>query len=163
LVDARFRGRDRKLLLQANRNGFFYALDRTTGEFLLGEPFVKKLTWATGIGRDGRPQLAEGDEPTAAGTKTCPAVRGATNWYSTAFNPATRLFYVMAVEDCTIYRRSQGGGYTGYSEPADPPGKVLRALDLETGRVAWEAPQVGAPEFNYSGVLSTAGGLVFYG
>jgi PQQ-dependent dehydrogenase (methanol/ethanol family) len=163
LADARFGGRERKLLLQANRNGFFYVLDRTNGEFLLGKPFVKKLTWASGIDPRGRPQLAQGNEPTEMGTKTCPAVRGATNWYSTAFNPATRLFYVMAVEDCNVYRRAQNGGYVPYAEPADPPAKVLRALDLETGRVAWEVPQVGAPEFNYSGVLSTAGGLLFYG
>ena len=98
-----------------------------------------------------------------AGTKTCPAVRGATNWYSTAYNPATRLFYVMAVEDCNIYRQSELGGYVPSSDPTDPPEKYLRAIDIETGKIAWEIPQVGAPEANYSGVLSTAGGLVFYG
>jgi PQQ-dependent dehydrogenase (methanol/ethanol family) len=163
LVDARFRGAERKLLLQANRNGFFYVLDRTTGEFLLGKPFVKKLTWASGIGADGRPQLVTGNQPTPGGTKTCPAVRGATNWYSTAFNPAARLFYVMAVEDCNIYVQSKMGGYVPYHDPADPPEKYLRAVDIETGKIAWEIPQVGAPEANYSGVLSTAGGLVFYG
>ena len=87
LVNARFGGKDRKLLLQANRNGFYYVLDRTNGEFLLGQPFVKKLTWASGIDKKGRPQLVEGNKPSRAGTVTCPAVRGATNWYSTAFNP----------------------------------------------------------------------------
>jgi alcohol dehydrogenase (cytochrome c) len=163
LVNARFQGRDRKLLLQANRNGFFYVLDRTNGEFLLGKPFVKKLTWASGIGPDGKPQLVEGNQPTRAGTKTCPAVRGATNWYSTAFNPDTRLFYVMAVEDCNIYKQSQLGGYEPYHDVSDPPEKYLRALDIDTGRIVWEIPQVGAPEANYSGALSTAGGLVFYG
>ena len=110
LVNAPFQGRERKLLLQANRSGFFYVLDRMTGEFLAGTPFVRKLTWASGIGRDGRPQEVEGNKPTPAGTKTCPAVRGATNWYSTAYNPATRLFYVMAVEDCNIYRQSDRAG-----------------------------------------------------
>ncbi len=163
LVDTKFRGRERKLLLQANRNGFYYVLDRLSGEFLLGRPFVKKLTWASGIGADGRPQLVEGNRPSRQGTKTCPAVRGATNWYSTAFNPATRLFYVMAVEDCNIYKQSKLGGYEPYHDAADPPRKYLRALDVETGRVVWEIPQVGAPEANYSGVLSTAGGVVFYG
>src|SRR5438067_884051 len=103
LVNAPFQGRERKLLLQANRSGFFYVLDRTTGEVLLGKPFVRKLTWASGIGPDGRPRELEGARPTPAGTKTCPAVRGATNWHSTAFNPATRLFYAMAVEDCNLY------------------------------------------------------------
>jgi alcohol dehydrogenase (cytochrome c) len=163
LVNAPFQGRERKLLLQANRSGFFYVLDRTTGEFLLGKPFVRKLTWASGIGRDGRPQELEGNQPTPLGTKTCPAVRGATNWYSTAYNPLTKLFYVMAVEDCNIYRQSERGGYVPSRDPSNPPEKYLRAIDIETGRIVWEVGQVGAPEGNYSGVLSTAGGLVFYG
>lgn len=162
-VNARFRGEERKLLLQANRNGFYYVLDRTNGQFLLGTPFVKKLTWASGIGKDGRPVLVEGNQPTRMGTKACPAVRGATNWYSTAYHPGTRLFYVMAVEDCNIYQQSALGGYVPYQDPKDPPLKVLRALDMETGKVAWEIVQTGAPEANYSGVLTTAGGLLFYG
>ncbi len=162
LVNAKFKGRDRKLILQANRNGFFYVLDRTNGEFLLGTPFVKRLTWAKGIDPKGRPILAENSTPTMGGIKTCPAVRGATNWYSTAYNPMTKLFYVMAVEDCNIYRQS-GDWFVPYSDPANPPLKVLRALDIETGKVVWEVPQEGAPEINYSGVLSTAGGLIFYG
>jgi len=163
LVDTQWRGRERKLLLQANRSGFFYVLDRVTGELLLAEPFVNKLTWATGIGKDGRPILTKGNEPTRRGVKSCPAVRGATNWYSTAFHPATKLFYVMAVEDCNIYRQAALGGYEPYHDPANPPGKYLRAIDIETGKIAWEIEQVGAPESNYSGVLATAGGLVFYG
>ncbi|MES1257367.1 MAG: PQQ-binding-like beta-propeller repeat protein [Acidobacteriota bacterium] len=163
LVDTRFNGRDRKLLLHADRNGFFYVLDRITGELLLGKPFVRKLTWASGIGADGRPQLLAGNRPTKAGIKTCPAVRGATNWYSTAFDPATRLFYVMAVEDCSIYQQTKAGGFEPYRDPADPAEKFLRAIDIETGKVVWETLQIGPPESNYSGVLSTAGGLVFYG
>ncbi len=162
LVNAPFKGKDRKLLLQANRNGFFYVLDRTTGEFLLGKPFVNRITWASGIDAAGRPQLLDGNKPSALGTKTCPAVRGATNWYSTAFNPATMLFYVMAVEDCTIYQTGKRQ-YVPYREPADPPMKFLRAIEIETGKIAWEIEQVGPPEYNYSGVLSTAGGTVFYG
>ena len=109
-------------------------LDRTKGELLLGKPFVKKLTWASGIGADGRPQLLEGNRPTREGSKTCPAVRGATNWYSTAFNPETHLFYLMAVEDCTIYRQDPHGGYVPYRDPSDPPGKYLRALDINTAK-----------------------------
>lgn len=163
LVDTMYRGRQRKLLLQANRNGFVYVLDRTTGEFLLGKPFVKKMNWASGIGADGVPQLLPANEPTKAGVKTCPSVRGATNWYSTAFHPETKLFYVMAVEDCSIYTKSQRGGYEGYRVPSDSGLKFLRALNIETGEVAWEIPQVGPQEANYSGVLTTAGGLLFYG
>ncbi len=163
LVDAPFHGHLRKLLLHANRNGFFYVLDRTTGKFLQGSAFVKKLTWASRIGADGRPVLLPGSDTTDGGVKTCPAVRGATNWYSTAFDPATGLYYVMSVEDCTIYRKAHDGGYVFLNDPADPPHKVLRALSVETGQVAWELPMIGYPEKNYSGVLSTAGGLVFFG
>jgi PQQ-dependent dehydrogenase (methanol/ethanol family) len=163
LVNARFHGRERKLLLHADRNGFFYVLDRTNGEFLLAEPFVKRLTWASGIGKDGRPQLLPGAEPTPQGTKTCPDVRGATNWYSPAFNPATGLFYVMAVENCSIYRQARNGGFVRFTDPLDQGMKYLRALDIQTGKIVWEIPQIGPTETNYSGVLSTAGGLVFYG
>jgi alcohol dehydrogenase (cytochrome c) len=162
LVDAPWKGRDRKLLLQANRNGFFYVLDRTNGEFLLGTPFVKRLTWATGIDPKGRPIVNPAAKPTLGGTMVCPAVRGATNWYSTSYNPLTKLFYVMAVEDCNMYRQA-GSWFVPYNDPANPPTKVLRALDIQTGKIAWEIPQLGAPESNYSGVLTTAGGLLFYG
>ncbi|HEY6392150.1 MAG TPA: PQQ-binding-like beta-propeller repeat protein, partial [Bryobacteraceae bacterium] len=106
LVDAEFRGRPRKLLVQANRNGFFYVLDRVTGEFLLGEPFVHKLTWANGLDAKGRPKVLPDSDPTPQGVKACPSVVGATNWMSTAYNPATRLFYVMALEACDIYTKS---------------------------------------------------------
>ena len=109
LVDARFQGQNRKLLLQANRNGFFYVLDRTNGKVLLARPFVNKLTWASGIGADGRPQLLPGNTPTPQGTLTCPAIRGATNWMSTSYNAATRMFYVMASENCGTYRSTQFG------------------------------------------------------
>jgi PQQ-dependent dehydrogenase (methanol/ethanol family) len=163
LVDAAFHGRIRKLLLQANRSGFFYVLDRTNGEFLLGKPFVRDLNWASGIGKNGRPQLLTANQPTRAGVKGCPAVRGATNWYATSFNPNTKLFYVMAVEDCSIYRQSEQGGYGGYRDPQNPGEKYLRAINIEDGKIVWEIQQVGVPEANYSGVLSTGGGLVFYG
>ena len=163
LVDTVYRGHDRKLLLQANRNGFVYVLDRTNGELLLGKPFVKKMNWSSGIGPDGKPQLLPANQPTKAGVKTCPSVRGATNWYSTSFHPGTRLFYVMAVEDCSIYTQSQRGGYEGYRVPSDSGLKYLRALNIETGEIVWEIPQIGPQEANYSGVLTTAGGLLFYG
>jgi PQQ-dependent dehydrogenase (methanol/ethanol family) len=163
LVDAPFQGRPRKLLLHANRNGFFYVLDRTNGKFLQGTALVKKLTWASGIGKDGRPIELPGSGTNEGGVKTCPAVRGATNWYSTAFNPSTQLYYVMTVEDCTIYRKAHDGGYGPVSDPLNPSMKVLRAIAVDTGKIAWELPMKGSPEKNYSGVLSTAGGLVFFG
>jgi PQQ-dependent dehydrogenase (methanol/ethanol family) len=163
LTDITYKGRPRKLLMQANRNGFFYILDRTNGELLLAKPFVEKMNWASGIGTDGRPITLAANFPTKAGVKTCPAVRGATNWYSTAFSPETHLFYVMAVEDCSIYKHAGRGGYEGYRNPLDSGKRYLRALDIDTGKRIWEAPQLGAQEANYAGVLASAGGLVFYG
>jgi PQQ-dependent dehydrogenase (methanol/ethanol family) len=162
LVDSRFGGRERKLLLQANRNGFLYVLDRRSGELLFAAPFVKKLTWASGIGSDGAPKLLAGNEPTIEGTKTCPSVRGATNWYSSAFSPETGMMYVMAVEDCSIYKK-QGIVFNGDRNIADPGKRFLRALDIATGAIVWEIPLTGAQEANYSGVLSSSGDLVFYG
>ena len=106
LVDATFRGQPRKLLLHGNRNGFFYVLDRITGKVLVAEPFVKKLTWASGIGPDGRPILLPGNEPTVEGQLVCPAVAGAANWPSSAYNPATGLFYMFAEESCNIYSKN---------------------------------------------------------
>jgi alcohol dehydrogenase (cytochrome c) len=170
LIDASWQGRPRKLLAQANRNGFFYVLDRATGELLLAKPFVQKLTWAQGIGPDGRPQLVSGTDPTPQGTKACPAVEGASNWFSTAYNPDTGLFYVQALEKCTIYTKSAewfepGRSFYGGSTrqiPGEPGQKVLRALELTTGRLVWEYPQIG-PGNSWGGVLSTAGGVVFFG
>ncbi len=163
LIDAEFQGRERKLLLHGNRNGYYYVLDRTTGEFLLGKPFVRKMTWSSALDNRGRPILTSNNETTVGGVRTCPPVRGATNWYSPAFSPLTNLYYLMVMEDCGMYRRSKQGGFGFLNDPKDPGMKYLRALNIETGAVAWEIPQVGPVERNYSGVLATAGGLVFYG
>jgi PQQ-dependent dehydrogenase (methanol/ethanol family) len=170
LVDAEFQGRPRQLLVQASRNGFFYVLDRVTGEVLEAQPFVHKLTWADRIGTDGRPHLLPGAEPTVQGTKVCPSVEGATNWMSTAYNPSTGLYYVMALEACSVYSKSTtwwqrgqsfyGGGSSRV--PGELRQKYLRAIDIQTGKVAWEVPQIGDGD-SWAGVLSTAGGLVIYG
>lgn len=170
LIDAEFKGRRRQLLAQANRNGFFYVLDRITGELLLAKPFVEQLTWASGIGPDGRPQLVSGGAPTPAGVKACPAVEGATNWMSTAYNPETGLFYVMALEKCVIYSKSPAPWERGKSfygggtrdAPDEPGRKYLRAIDAQTGKIVWQYPQIG-PGNSWGGALSTAGGLVFFG
>ena len=177
LVDAPFRGsstdargRLRKLLVVANRNGFFYVLDRLTGQMLMAEPFVKNLTWASGIGPDGRPQLLPPYENSTDGTQTCPAVSGAANWPSSSFNPATGLFYVMASEACAVYRKNADWfeygksfyGGTTKSAAIEGGGKFLRALDLQTGKLVWETPKIGGGA-TASGLISTAGGLVFYG
>ena len=170
LVDAEWEGRRRKLLLHANRNGFFYVLDRTTGALLRATPFVTKLTWARGIGADGRPLVNPGQTPTPDGTTVCPAVEGATNWFSTAHDAARGLYFVQALEKCTIYTlvpstwqpgRSYYSGTTR-NVPGERAQKVLRALDVRTGAIRWELPQAGDGT-TWGGTLATAGGLVFFG
>jgi PQQ-dependent dehydrogenase (methanol/ethanol family) len=171
LVDAQFHGQPRKLMLQGNRNGFFYVLDRVTGKVLLAEPFVKKITWASGIGPDGRPKLLPGNEPTVEGQLVCPAVAGAANWPSTAFNPATGLYYMFAEESCNVYTKNDQwweagksfyGGGTRRPPGDNVSGKFLKAIDIQTGKTAWEISDVGGGILA-SGLMATAGGLIFYG
>ncbi len=173
LVDSVFQGRPRKLLLHADRNGFYYVLDRASGELLLAKPFARKITWASGIDARGRPMELPGNAPTPEGTPTCPDIRGAANWMSTAYNPATGLYYVMTIENCGVYRSTDFGGKPAPNSRAgmggdfftvpggEPPRRYLRAIEMQTGTVAWEVEQKG-PAPNYGGALSTAGGLVFY-
>ncbi len=170
LVDTAWQGQPRKLLLQANRNGFFYVLDRTNGKLLLAKPFIKKLTWASEIGPDGRPVRLPNQEPTTEGAKVCPAVEGGANWFSTSFNPSTGFYYVQTLEKCNLFRKSvmqwqAGRGYQGGSGrqiPNEPGQKILRAIDIQTGKIAWELPQTG-PGLSWGGTLSTAGGIVIFG
>jgi alcohol dehydrogenase (cytochrome c) len=168
LVDAEWQGRPRKLMLHADRNGFFYVLDRADGTLLLARPFVRNLTWATGIGPDGRPLKVAGQEPSAAGTKVCPSQDGATNWFSPSYDPATGLYYVQTYEKCSVYTKSDQGEwesgrtYLGGTQRTarDPrPERILRAIDVRTGRIAWELPQPG-PADSWGGTLATAAGLV---
>ncbi|HEX5413331.1 MAG TPA: PQQ-binding-like beta-propeller repeat protein [Terriglobia bacterium] len=169
LVDAEFHGQKRHLLLQANRNGFFYVLDRTTGQFLMGKPFVHKLTWARGIAPDSRPDVLPGTAPTLKGVKVCPSSEGATNWMSPAWSPATDLFYVQALEKCNIYFKGSDVWVKGkefrdqiaHEVPGEPGEKYVRAIDIQTGKVVWERPQVG-PAKTWGGLLATAGGLVLF-
>ena len=168
LVDAEWQGQRRPLMLHANRNGFFYVFDRRDGTLLLTRPFVKNLTWATGIGADGRPVKVPGQEPSVGGTKVCPSQDGATNWFSPSFNPATGLYYVQTFEKCSIYMKSpgeawqSGKSYLGGSQQTatDPtPLRLLRAIDIRTGAISWELPQPG-PAQSWGGTLTTASGLV---
>jgi alcohol dehydrogenase (cytochrome c) len=171
LVDAEWQGRPRKLMLHADRNGFFYVLDREDGTLLLAKPFVKSLTWASGIGADGRPIKLPDQEPSTGGTKVCPSQDGATNWYSPSFNPGTGLYYVQTFEKCSVYTKSaqaeweSGRTYLGGTQrtAADPtPQRILRAIDVRTGAIKWELPQNG-PANSWGGTLATASGLVFVG
>ena len=169
LLDREENGGVRHLLVQANRNGFFYILDRTNGRFLHGTSFVEKLNWAKGIDASGRP-LTTGRIPSAEGTYICPGVVGATNWFSPSYNPNTGLFYVMALEGCNLYFASPRRftkGETYYSTGTKvPPGqrlqKLLLALSVLDGKAAWRYPQVGRGD-SWGGTMTTAGGLLFFG
>jgi alcohol dehydrogenase (cytochrome c) len=170
LVDATFRGRPRKLLIQANRNGFYYILDRVTGEFLLGKPFVEKLDWTDGLDDKGRPKVRPEKIPTPAGTRVCPSVRGASNWMSPSYDAKTGLFYVVTLEQCDIIVASAkepvpDSGFRGTGNegiPAEPGKFYMRALDAMSGVKKWEYEMPG-PGIMWAGTVATAGGIVFSG
>ena len=179
LADISWQGRPRKVMLFANRNGFFYVLDRTTGEYLLGKPFTK-VTWTTGLDAKGRPQntvpLLE------TGQQIFPGVQGATNWYSPSFSPRTGLFYVPVWADTysTFTKRpvefKEGQRFTGAlpgmpirllipspvvnrRRPEDGYG-AIQAIDPRTGTKTWEFPMTDVID---AGVLTTASDLLFSG
>jgi alcohol dehydrogenase (cytochrome c) len=169
LVDVAEGGGTRRLLVQANRNGFLYVLDRVSGKFLSATPFVQRLNWATGVDAAGRPLLS-GRIPTAQGTYICPGINGATNWFSPSFNPDTGLIFVMALDSCNLFfskprRFTPGETYygTGTTLPPDEHAqKTLLAFSLAEGKPVWRYPQVGSGD-SWGGTLTTAGGLVFFG
>jgi alcohol dehydrogenase (cytochrome c) len=164
LIDTPWRGRPRKLLIQANRNGFFFVLDRTNGELLLAEPFVK-TTWAKGYDKSGRPILTGASEASVGGTLICPASSGGTNWYSSAWSPKTKLFYLRANEWCAVYKKQdeplvENRWYGGVAPNQATAESYIRALNVTTGKKVWETR---LSTNNRGGVLATDGGLVFAG
>ncbi|MDQ2776223.1 MAG: PQQ-binding-like beta-propeller repeat protein, partial [Acidobacteriota bacterium] len=168
LVNAPYQGVQRKLLVEANRNGFLYVLDRTNGKFLTATPFVKKLNWAKGIDEAGRP-IRTGIEPTANGALICPDMTGATNWFSPSYNPSTHLLYFMALENCELFflkpqQFTEGREFyaTGAKHaPGENGQKILMAFNPETGKLAWQYPQIGSAQ-SWGGTMTTAGGLLFF-
>jgi len=169
LLDSTVGGRPRKLLVEASRNGFYYVLDRQTGEFLLAKPYVKQ-TWAKEIDGKGRPVMLPGQVPTMEGNDSIwPGVDGGNNWMSPSYNPITKLLYVSAREERRRFFKSDtlefragemyagGGGGGGKFRPDENAGKLL-AITPETGEIQWEHRLLSP---HWSGVLSTAGNLVF--
>ncbi|MCW5980374.1 MAG: PQQ-dependent dehydrogenase, methanol/ethanol family [Bryobacteraceae bacterium] len=167
LLDGTIRGKQRKLVAVANRNAFYYVLDRATGEFLSGTPYAKQ-TWAKGLDDRGRPIVIPGTDPTPEGNLVWPSLNGSTVWFSPAYSPLTRLFYVATRERGSIYYKGEaiyrpGTQFMGGGEralPDDESWGAIRALEVETGRLKWEFPLHSPP---WAGVLATAGGLVFSG
>jgi len=170
LLDSTLSGRARKLVVVPSRNGFYYVLDRQTGEFLLAKPFVKQ-TWAKEIDRTGRPVLNPGQEPTLEGNDSIwPGVDGANNWMSPSYNPGTKLLYFNAREERRRYFKTDapefrpgesffggGGGGGARFRPEESWGKLI-AMTPETGAIQWEHRILAPP---WAGVLSTAGNVVF--
>ncbi len=159
---------DKRLIAQANRNGFFYVVDRTNGKLVLANPFGK-VTWSDSRDAEGRPVSNQQSEPTPNGSIVCPGAAGTTNWESPTFDSQTGLFYVNAREQCDKFSTAPqpyeaGHAYYGSAYfPADdtePYWGALRAIDPKDGKIKWE---FNHPSPTWSGVLSTAGGLVFTG
>jgi alcohol dehydrogenase (cytochrome c) len=169
LADLTIAGQPRKVVMFANRNGFYYTLDRVTGKVIVAKPFVR-VTWAEGIGSDGRPILVPGHVPDEKGELTCPDITGGTNFWPPTYDPRARLFFVNAREVCATYyawkpeftpgdrftggagQRARGPDYRAYG--------ALRAIDPITGERRWQFEYISP---STAGLLSTASDLIFSG
>lgn len=174
LADIPINGVVRRAICVANRNGFYYVLDRTTGEFLVGVPFVEQ-NWAKGLDRAGRPVPTADAESSPSGRLIRPGSGGGVNWQNAAFDPSSGTIFVPATEGASVYtkspnpRRGELGFYAG-SDDADfegPQEPVVRALDAATGVKKWERWERSLPSgkkslaLGHSGLLATGGGLIF--
>jgi quinohemoprotein ethanol dehydrogenase len=183
LADLTIDGQERKVIMQAPKNGYFYVLDRITGKFISGKPFVKRMTWSMGLDKNGRPIEAPGARYTTNSIKIWPGAAGAHNWQPMSYNPITGLVYFPGNENFATYiptpaaefkftpgrtntgvdfRRSAGVPDTDYAvTQPEVTGRFLVAWDpvkqQERWRVVFGASGPGG------GTMSTAGGLVFLG
>ncbi len=156
------------LIAQANRNGFFYVIDRATGKLVSANPYGK-ITWSDTKDAEGRPVAKKDASPTLEGHTVCPGALGTTNFMAPTYDPQTNLFYVTARDQCDIFSTAPqpyeaGHAYYGSayfpSEEAEPFRGFLKAIDPATGEIKWKFEHTSP---TWSGVLSTAGGLVFTG
>ena len=175
LTDIEWQGRKRAVLLQANRNAFFYALDRKTGEFLFAKPFVKQ-TWNEGFDAKGRPRIASSARPSASGTVVWPALTAATNWWPPSYDQQRQLVFVPCSDAAGVYfqsekvkynrgERFEGSAASLYAQN-QPATAFVKAIDARSGEVRWETVlEKGSDNFIWAvgGVLSTKSGVVFAG
>jgi alcohol dehydrogenase (cytochrome c) len=174
LADLLIKGAVRKVICWPNRNGFYYVLDRVTGEFLAGVPFVE-VDWAKGLTSIGRPILSEVTQVSTAGRSARPGIGGGTNWQNPAFDPSRGSIFVPAAESSSVFTKSPPerltGGVkslfigSGWSQVKAATREIV-ALDAATGRRKWEYTDPSEPDsnpsgMNYGGLLSTEGRLVF--
>jgi len=168
LADINLYGQERKVMMWANRNAFYYTLDRETGEFLVGKPFARQ-TWAAGLDEKGRPIRLPNTSPTPEGTLISPPVVGATNWWSAAYSPRTGLIYVNSFDgEEAVFSRDEeyeegefftGGGVQSVL-PSDKHFSAIRAIDPKNGERRWQFP---IQPMSHAGILTTASDLVFSG
>ncbi len=170
LIDAMFKGKARKLVVTANRNGFLYILDRTNGKYLYSKQFIQIMNWAKGIDKNGRP-ISNNLIPDEKGVMVCPSYGGGTNWYSPSYDPVTNTFYFRSLEACSLFQAKTQPfeeGMTYYSTGAlRPPGNLpsagyINAFDLSTLDFTWRDRQIGE-RHAAAGVMTTAGGLIAFG
>jgi len=180
LADMEWQGKPRKVMLWANRNGLMYVIDRTSGQFLLGKPFVT-VNWMDGFDEKGRPKRVPGKIPTPEGTLISPGNQGGTNWYSPSFSPHTGLFYIPSwvnytsvyVKEPVTYNEGQifAGAFPRTPVPfivapqvhlqrEDEGYGAIRAMDPKTGDMKWEFKMADVTD---SGVLTTSTDLLFAG
>jgi alcohol dehydrogenase (cytochrome c) len=169
LTDAVVNGTRRKVICWANRNGFYYVLDRITGKFLAGASFIEQ-NWAKGLDSTGRPIVIETDEASITGRLIRPGVAGATNWQNPAYDERKGLVFVHASEGASVFTKSmsvrrgdKGLFLASAGSMTDTLIPVVRALDVATGAQKWEhySPPLKEVAARYSGLLATASGLVF--
>jgi alcohol dehydrogenase (cytochrome c) len=175
LAEIEWQGTRRAVVLWANRNAFFYALDRNTGEFLFARPFAKQ-TWNEGFDAKGRPRMANNAKPSALGTLVWPAIMSATNWWPPSYDGSRQLVFVPSSDAAGMYFRTrevefargerfEGSVASSYS-PNQPTTAYVKAIDAQTGDIRWAATlESGMDNFVWTvgGVLSTRTGVVFAG
>jgi alcohol dehydrogenase (cytochrome c) len=188
IINAKVNGEDRKLVVHAARNGFFYALDRINGSFIAGKQYVDQLNWTTGLDpKTGRPlnydpagnvqtysENSHGTRAKPLSARLCPSIQGGKNWEPSAYNPQLGLLYVPSIEGCALAKTVEQkdmedqGGSAKYRERftgggAEWPERLygsLKGIDPVTGETKVVA-KLTYP--NYAGALATAGNLVFLG
>ena len=169
LIDAKFKGQPRKLVVTANKNGFLYILDRTNGKYLYAKQFAT-MNWAKGLDANGRPIL-NNLIPDQKGATVCPTSMGGSNWFSPSYDPETNTFYFRSLDACSVFRAKmeqyqQGQTWyaTGESRPEgnSPNAAYINAFNLNKLAFTWRDKLIGR-EHAVAGVMTTAGGLVAFG
>jgi len=170
LVDGEFNGKPRKLVLSAARNGYFFTLDRLTGEHLVTGKMSKTVNWADGLDKNGAPIRIPAKDFDLAGALVSPGNQGITNWMPPSYSPDTGLMYVPTTDSYAMYyltttdpRGSMGLG--GKDEQSlGSMGSYITAMDYKTGKVAWQHRYPGVANYGVqNGILTTAGKLLFAG